>query len=54
MPTSHGQKGGATAKTTRLPHLFAQEDATVNNRMLRGVVTVIYVTPDHTFEFDFC
>jgi len=36
-----------------LPHLFTQADPGVNNRMLRDIVTVIYVTPQHTFKFDF-
>lgn len=36
-----------------LPHLFAQEEPAVNNRMLRDILTMIYVTPEHTFEFDF-
>jgi hypothetical protein len=36
-----------------LPHLFAQEDPAVNNRMMRDTVTAIHVTPGHTFMFDF-
>jgi DNA invertase Pin-like site-specific DNA recombinase len=36
-----------------LQHLFVQEEPGVNNRMLRDVVTTIYVTPEHTFTFDF-
>lgn len=36
-----------------LPHLFAQEDPAVNNRMMRDILTTIYVTPAHTFTFEF-
>jgi len=36
-----------------LPHLFAQEEPAVNNRMLRDILTTICVTPQHTFTFEF-
>jgi DNA repair exonuclease SbcCD ATPase subunit len=47
------QRAGLLPKLDLLPHLFAQEDPSVNNRMLRDILTTIYVTPEHTFEFDF-
>lgn len=36
-----------------LPHLFAQEEPAVNNRMLRDILTITDVNPEHTFKFDF-
>lgn len=37
----------------QLPEMFADNAPKANNRFLRDILTAIYVTPEHTFRFDF-
>jgi DNA invertase Pin-like site-specific DNA recombinase len=47
------QRAELLPKLDRLSWQFTHEDPAVNNRMLRDILTTIYVTPGHTFEFEF-